>query len=152
MANAVRTEAIENLIALHSDNLWGECPEFPKANWLYAVCNGDTVLGYWEWVYSEAAQAPIENYKLLRACQTDGPSRTQRIEVEVAVFDKTCAPTGTTTMALTQAEINDIVSHAAQLAVKHRSQWRSSGDTETIEAELEEALDVAGVLERVEGH
>ncbi len=29
---------------------WGEDPEFPVADWQYEVSNGDTRMGYWEWV------------------------------------------------------------------------------------------------------
>lgn len=29
----------------------GECRNLPVEDWIYEVCNGDTRLGYWEWVY-----------------------------------------------------------------------------------------------------
>lgn len=37
--------------ALHADiSLMGEHPEFTKLDWVNEVFNGDTILGYWEWV------------------------------------------------------------------------------------------------------
>lgn len=30
--------------------LWGEHPDCPRADWALEATNGDTVLGYWEWV------------------------------------------------------------------------------------------------------
>lgn len=29
---------------------WGESPSYPSADWKYEVANGDTRLGYWQWV------------------------------------------------------------------------------------------------------
>lgn len=29
---------------------WGEDPAYPRADWQYEVTNGDTQLGYWDWV------------------------------------------------------------------------------------------------------
>lgn len=28
---------------------WKEHPDYPVIDWMYAVGNGDTRLGYWEW-------------------------------------------------------------------------------------------------------
>jgi hypothetical protein len=36
---------------------WGENPSHPVADWQYAVANGDTRHGYWEWVESEIEAA-----------------------------------------------------------------------------------------------
>lgn len=30
--------------------MWGEHPEHPSSDWRYEADNGDTRLGYWEWV------------------------------------------------------------------------------------------------------
>lgn len=54
MANAVRTELVESLVERCGGDLWGACSEYPKEDWQYEVSNGDTVLGYWEWVVSQA--------------------------------------------------------------------------------------------------
>lgn len=54
MANAIRTELVEKIVAQCGDDLWGECKQFSKDDWKYEVENGDTVLGYWEWVLSQA--------------------------------------------------------------------------------------------------
>lgn len=35
---------------------WGEHPGFPVSDWLYEVANGDTRLGYWEWVKAQLEQ------------------------------------------------------------------------------------------------
>lgn len=32
---------------------WGECPEYPVETWQYEVANGDTRLGYDEWVKNQ---------------------------------------------------------------------------------------------------
>ena len=32
---------------------WGEHPKYPSSDWKYEVSNGDTRLGYWEWVGSQ---------------------------------------------------------------------------------------------------
>lgn len=29
---------------------WDEHPDFPVSDWQYEVANGDTKVGYWEWV------------------------------------------------------------------------------------------------------
>jgi len=29
---------------------WGQCPQHPRSDWQEEVANGDTLLGYWEWV------------------------------------------------------------------------------------------------------
>ena len=29
---------------------WGKHPDHPVEDWTYEVANGDTRLGYWEWV------------------------------------------------------------------------------------------------------
>ena len=33
---------------------WGECIQYPKATWLQEIANGDSLLGYWEWVLAQA--------------------------------------------------------------------------------------------------
>jgi hypothetical protein len=32
------------------EDLWGQSDEYPKSDWIYDVSNGDTILGYWDWV------------------------------------------------------------------------------------------------------
>ena len=32
---------------------WNEDSKFPVADWQYEVANGDTRLGYWDWVYAQ---------------------------------------------------------------------------------------------------
>jgi len=47
---------VENLMSLAIKEqvdkycLWGEHPSNPRADWQHEVGNGDTNLGYWEWV------------------------------------------------------------------------------------------------------
>ena len=31
-------------------NLWNDVQEFPRSEWRREVCDGNTNLGYWEWV------------------------------------------------------------------------------------------------------
>lgn len=56
--NIVRTaevEALADRVGVGGERgLWGECAQYPKVDWLTEVENGDTVLGYWEWVMSQA--------------------------------------------------------------------------------------------------
>ena len=54
MQNAIRTELTEKIVRQCGDNLWGSCAQYPVAEWKHEIENGDTVLGYWEWVVSEA--------------------------------------------------------------------------------------------------
>jgi hypothetical protein len=35
---------------LKRQNLWNDVPEYPRSDWRYQVGNGDTNLGYWDWV------------------------------------------------------------------------------------------------------
>lgn len=37
--------------ALQKDDLWNDFDEYPRTDWKYEVANGDTNLGYWEWVF-----------------------------------------------------------------------------------------------------
>jgi hypothetical protein len=29
---------------------WADCSDYPREDWKYEVANGDTSLGYWDWV------------------------------------------------------------------------------------------------------
>ena len=40
-------------------DIWGENKKYPRVDWKYEVCNGDTNLGYWEWVNHNKE---VENY------------------------------------------------------------------------------------------
>jgi len=50
----IRTSDVAALVVQFGGNLWGECPQFGRDDWKYSVSNGDTLLGYWEWVMSES--------------------------------------------------------------------------------------------------
>jgi hypothetical protein len=67
--------------------------------------------------------------------------------VEVNAFDERGVVVGTATAQMSPASIADIVSHAAQLVKVEQSGRRSSGDTNQIVANLEEAVEASGVLE-----
>lgn len=47
-------EALEHiqlpLVLPEPPDVWGEDPDQPRSDWKYEVQNGDTNLGYWEWV------------------------------------------------------------------------------------------------------
>lgn len=45
-------DPIEALIAEFGGDggVWGEHPDHPRSDWRYEVANGDTSLGYWQWV------------------------------------------------------------------------------------------------------
>ena len=47
---SVRTACVAALIVDNGGDLWGEHPKHSKSDWRYEVENGDTMLGYWEWV------------------------------------------------------------------------------------------------------
>lgn len=67
--------------------------------------------------------------------------------VEVNAFDEQGVAIGRATVQMSPGAIGDIVSHAAHLAKVERSARRSSGDTNQIVADLEEAVEAAGILE-----
>jgi hypothetical protein len=39
---------VDKMIEMYG--VWGEHPDHPRSDWQYAVANGDSNLGYWEWV------------------------------------------------------------------------------------------------------
>lgn len=47
----IRDEARE-LAATHG-GFWGQHPQWPDSDWRTEVQNGDTRLGYWEWVANQ---------------------------------------------------------------------------------------------------
>ena len=53
----VRTAQVASLVDSCGGDLWGEHPQYPKSDWKYEVENGDTFLGYWEWVYCKLDEA-----------------------------------------------------------------------------------------------
>ena len=61
---AVRTAAVAALVVDSGGDLWGSHPKYPKSDWRYEVENGDTMLGYWEWVHcklEESAQEDVDD-------------------------------------------------------------------------------------------
>ena len=40
----------EKYDALAPDGGWGWHPDYPRNDWAYEMANGDTRLGYWDWV------------------------------------------------------------------------------------------------------
>jgi len=42
-------------IVLPPDDHWAESPDYPLADWQAEVANGDTRLGYWDWVAARCA-------------------------------------------------------------------------------------------------
>ena len=38
-------------------NYWADHQDYPVSDWQYEVANGDTRLGYWDWVISHVEQA-----------------------------------------------------------------------------------------------
>ena len=55
----VRTETIDDLIKKTGDDVWKSHPRFPRQDWMYEVENGDTILGYWEWVWVELEKSAV---------------------------------------------------------------------------------------------
>ena len=48
MPDEVSAEALEEQYG-H----WGSHPDFPAEDWMYEAGNGDTRLGYWDWVVNK---------------------------------------------------------------------------------------------------
>lgn len=44
---ALRDRLIDEL------GIWGECEDFPRRDWSSEAANGDTQLGYWDWVITK---------------------------------------------------------------------------------------------------
>lgn len=40
-----------------SAHYWRQDPEYPRSDWKDEVWNADTLLGYWDWVLEQRAQA-----------------------------------------------------------------------------------------------
>lgn len=72
------------------------------------------------------------------------------ISIEVNQFDDWGKVVGPKTVEMTQAQVADVVGHAAQLIAVHRAVRRSSGDMESIIAELDEAMYATDVFEAVQ--
>jgi hypothetical protein len=54
-------DAIQALVDRHADgNLWGEHADYDRTDWQYEVSNGDTSLGYWEWVLHKVEDARFD--------------------------------------------------------------------------------------------
>ncbi len=43
---------------------WMDHPGFPSTDWIYEVNNGDTRLGYWEWVNRKLEQNAMELFEM----------------------------------------------------------------------------------------
>ena len=58
MANGCRSgDAMSCVITLHpeaqalfDEDMWGQHSDYPRSDWVFEVSNGDTNLGYWEWL------------------------------------------------------------------------------------------------------
>lgn len=49
------------LVVDSGGDLWGAHPNYPKSDWRYEVENGDTMLGYWEWVHCKLEEAETDS-------------------------------------------------------------------------------------------
>ena len=58
--NPVRTALVERVILQCGDNVWGACKQYPISDWQHEVENRDTILGYWEWVISQAESDEVD--------------------------------------------------------------------------------------------
>lgn len=75
------------------------------------------------------------------------PYELQTCQFQINVFDHEANVVGAHAADLSLEQISDIVDHARQLILVRRSPRRFSGDTEGPLAELEEALESAGLLD-----
>ena len=46
----IQAMSVKDLIKKYGE--WNEHPDYPRSDWTYEVHNGDTSLGYWEYVES----------------------------------------------------------------------------------------------------
>lgn len=70
-----------------------------------------------------------------------------KLTVNLNIFNDEGNVVDGTTAEMSMAQISDVIDHAAQLIIVRRSHRRSSGDTDQLLAELEEALVVSGVVQ-----
>ena len=75
----VRTFQVADLIYSAGGNIWGEHKDFPKSDWKYEVENGNTVLGYWEWVY-----VMLKTVQTQRLSAHTGPAEVHRGPIYIA--------------------------------------------------------------------
>ena len=67
--------------------------------------------------------------------------------ISINVFDDEGNVVGETNVDMTQEQISDVISHAAQLISVHRSGRCSRDDIDGIISELEDALTVYGLVQ-----
>lgn len=60
LTTSIRTAAIAALVVDTGGDLWGKHPKYSRTDWRYEVENGDTMLGYWEWVKCKLDEAEME--------------------------------------------------------------------------------------------
>lgn len=60
MTNSIRTDLTSKLVLRCGDNLWGSCTQYPVSDWQEEVATHSTVLGYWEWVISQAEAEGVD--------------------------------------------------------------------------------------------
>jgi hypothetical protein len=70
---------VADLIYSAGGNIWGEHKDFPKSDWKYEVENGNTVLGYWEWVY-----VMLKTVQTQRLSAHTGPAEVHRGPIYIA--------------------------------------------------------------------
>lgn len=80
-------------------------------------------------------------------CEEINCSDSQTITINLNIFDDEGNVVDGATCDLSIDQISDIVDHASQWAIVNRSARRSSGDTDAILQELEEALVAADVVD-----
>jgi len=59
LAEALRTEIPKAAALARFYGIWGDLPGHPAEDWRYEVANGDTRLGYWDWVVNRQEVAEI---------------------------------------------------------------------------------------------
>lgn len=66
LVTACRTIEVARLIAsCTGGDLWAGCAQYPRSDWREEVESGDSMLGYWEWVFCRADEdgIPVENLR-----------------------------------------------------------------------------------------
>lgn len=58
--DATMPRAIKQVIEQCGGDVWGRCSDYARADWEYEVSNGDSILGYWEWVIHQAESDSVD--------------------------------------------------------------------------------------------
>ena len=86
LSQSPKDEELQEVEHLKSGDLWSEYPPFPRGDWRHEVANGDTLVGYWQWVEDQIEQLHNGGYKPCDECSAlipeDEPNMANRFHEE----------------------------------------------------------------------